>query len=64
MVVGRKETLVEPFRRRKCRLIAEQNVKILKVWDLAANDDEADGEGCGEEEARKSPQQGPENGGD
>jgi hypothetical protein len=34
MLVGREETLIEPFRRRKGGLITEQNVKILKVREL------------------------------
>jgi hypothetical protein len=56
--------LVKAFGRRKTRLIAEQNVEILELWNLTANHYETHGKRCREEKARKPPKERPKNRGD
>jgi len=62
--VAGDEPLVEPGGRRDGGLIAEEYGEELEGWDVAAHDDEADGERHGENEADGSPDECPEGRGD
>jgi len=62
-VVG-KEALVEAGVVGDGGLVAEEDGEELERGDVAAHDDEADGEGYGQDEAYGPPDEGPESGGD
>ena len=60
--VARQHALVEDLRRRERRPVAQHDVEEPEPVDVAAEDDEADGERRGEDEADGTPQEGPDRG--
>lgn len=62
--VAGEEPLVEARIRRDSRRVAEEHGKKFERGDVAAHDDEADGERYGENQADRSPDECPEGSGD